>query len=108
MTREIRQVHVLTNGTPGTVTAAGTAQRLVAIGANGERTVCASLLVYAEAQNAGNLYFGDEDVDDTVGIPVAPGYSKEWTSPDGGVIDLTRIYVDADTDGDGFRFEYLF
>ena len=61
-----------------------------------------TITIKAKSSNSGNIYLGGDDVDDTVndGIP----------SNEGVIIDipygfsLNKIYINADTDGEGVDF----
>lgn len=88
------------------VTTASTAVPLLAT-SQGVR----SLLIMAKkvaGDNTGNVFIGDSTLDQGVkeGIELAPGDFLEFPLHDTKVIDLTDVYVDADTSGDGVVFIY--
>lgn len=85
-----------------TVTAAGTAERLVS-----SNTSCRKVTIMAELDNTGYIVVGDSTVVATPatrrGIPLSAGVSLTLD-----VEDLYAIYIDAETSGDGVTYLYHF
>ncbi len=79
-----------------TVTTAGTAVAL-----SGSRRV-KSVTIRAKAGNTGQIYVGGSDVDSTVndGLDASESVTFETV----GWMELTDIYIDADSDGEGVDF----
>lgn len=63
------------------------------------------VLVQAKAGNLGNIFVGSETIDSTRGHVLAAGESVRLTSEDG-VTDLSSVWVDAGTSGEGVIFLY--
>ena len=90
-----------------TVDASGTAEVLVA-----SSTLASELIMMAKlvgGNNAGNVFWGDATLaaGSAEGPELAPGESFRIAAQNGEVFDLNAIYVDADTNDDGFVFMYL-
>jgi len=68
-----------------------------------------SVLIVAKTTNQGNIYVGDSGVDKTTEPtnPLAAGGSIELTSHEGYRLNLNRVYLDADQDGEGVWYTYL-
>ena len=72
----------------------------------------ASYLIFtakrAASDNTGNIFFGGSGLDQGVaeGVEMYPGDVYEWPLRPGEVVDLTDIYIDADTASDGVVFTY--
>ena len=83
------------------VAVAGTAVQLVA-----SATPILSVLVIAEADNTGNIFlrYGSDaaSVDSTNGLILTPGYGVTINAS-----DLSDIYIDAETSGDGISYQYV-
>jgi len=73
------------------------------------RTYTNFLRVYALGANTGDIYVGDSDVDDQA-EPLAATEGKEISQGSRGLdveaYDLNRIYIDADTAGEGVIVTY--
>ena len=84
------------------VTAAGTAEPL-----NATSFAVTSLVIRARPDNTGNVYVGGEDVDNTK-VPWEPGdfigYDLDYANFG---LDLNKIYVDADNNGDGVYLYFV-
>jgi hypothetical protein len=87
-----------------TVTTAGTEVQV----SSGVLTV-RSCVIQALAANAGKIYVGGSDVDSTHGAHLSPGASLTLEAPGDptAYIDLTNVYVDAETNGDKVNVLYL-
>ncbi len=77
-----------------TVTAAGTAEAL------DEDVDCRDLIVVADPDNAGNIYLGDADVDNTKG-KLPPGGIMPC-----GAANLSEVFIDADNSSEGVSYFY--
>ena len=78
------------------VTTAGTAVQLTTTS-----TPCKAVLIRAKAANTNNVYFGDSSVDNTYTYLSA----YEWASI--AVSDVSHVYIDSDTNGEGVTYSYL-
>ena len=86
-----------------TVTAAGTREILLA----GSIKVL-SVTIKALRGNGGKVYVGDNLVSSTVGFELDAGDSIDLATDDPKKpIDLTQIYLDVGTSGEGVTFIYL-
>lgn len=90
-----------------TVTTAGTRVPLSA-----STKLVASLAIDAYANNTNNLYVGDETVSSTNGLPLKPekAVSYELQNDANGKmmeIDLSEVYLDADSSGNYAIITYL-
>lgn len=85
-----------------TVTTSGTK---VAVSA----TPIAAVKLWVSSRNAntGNMYVGDTNVSTTRGVEVIKGTTQEFADPNGGLLDLGSIYIDAGTNGDKAFIAYL-
>lgn len=68
------------------------------------------VLIVAKAANTGNIYVGGSDVDNT-DTPLAAGDPLSLTPPVSrdateNMYDLSKIYIDADTNGEGVHVTY--
>lgn len=59
------------------------------------------VLIQAKTDNTGVVYIGDKDVDVDNGITLAKGERETFV-----IDDLSSVYVDAATNGDGVTFLY--
>jgi hypothetical protein len=102
----------MVNLVPGrkVVTTAGTAVALVAA-----TTPVASIVITAELDNTGEIVVGDSTVIASaatrIGHPMEPGKSiainAGETSSGRGLLDIAKVFIDAETNGDGVTFAYL-
>ena len=85
----------------GTVATAGTAVQV-----NPVSTPCAQLTITANEGNVGELVYGGSNVkaavNGRIGTPLIQGQSV--TLP---IDDLSKVYLDAVTSGDGFSYSWL-
>lgn len=68
------------------------------------------IVVQADPSNAGNVFLGDSSVDSTNGIVLEPGESYSYAVTETIPyleLDLNAIYVDAATNADKVRIQYL-
>lgn len=86
-----------------TVTTSGTEQPLVAANVSG----VVAIYLSAPAANTGTMYVGDSTVSTTVGIPIIKGTTERIFAPEGQILDIKNMYVDAATDGDKLNVAYL-
>lgn len=96
------RVNVITPFTPSSV---GNGQRDVA--SAGTRVqlsaqACKAVSIAAKPDNSDNIYVGDSSVDDTNGRILAPGDSVDLA-----IDNLNRLYIDADTNGDGISYLWV-
>lgn len=90
-----------------TVDAAGTAQRLVSVGAEGG-DFYSRIFIRAKAANTGLVYIGGPDVDSSTnaGLGATAGTGDELdissASPLG--FNISEIYIDADNNDEGVDF----
>lgn len=90
-----------------TVAAAGTPEK---ISATSIRVRQATLIgnKAARTANTGTVYVGPGATDDTQIYSIASGeVGAVLQSPDGGLIDLSQWYVDAENNGDGVSVIYV-
>ena len=80
-----------------TIDASGTAERLVAVSQRAK-----SVTIIAKTGNVGQVYVGGSDVATTTNDGFAAGESIA-IEPDGW-LDLTDIFLDVDTNGEGVDF----
>ena len=93
---------ILKTGTVITVAAAGTRVQFPVV----DRVV--KVYLYGPSGNTGIMYVGDVTVAATNGIPVVKSVAPVTIdAPEGQVIDLTTLYVDAATSGDKIAYSYL-
>ncbi len=90
-----------------TVSTAGTA---VALSSTSKLVSC--LAIYALSSNTNFVYVGDSGVDSTNGMPLKPEGSIDIESQNDAngkliEVDISEIYVDADTNGNEVRVTYL-
>jgi len=90
-----------------TVTAIGTEVPLSATALYSSHVV-----IHADSTNTNNIYVGDSTVTAATGMPLAPGeklYLGDLIRKDSNeAFDLTKIYIDADTNGNFARVGYVF
>jgi hypothetical protein len=79
------------------VTTAGTAVAL-----EGSQKLARSLLVIPYDSNTGNIYIGASDVDSSTTKGLTSGRAITFNNPRG--IDLAKVFIDADTAGEGVDF----
>lgn len=79
------------------VTSAGTAVQLAAIS-----TSCLSLVMSANDTNTGKIYYGGSTVSSETGAFIFPGQTVELR-----IDDVQKVYIDADTSGDGVKYTYF-
>lgn len=79
------------------VTTAGTAEQLV-----GSSTPCKRITMTAEDDNTGKIYYGGSTVDSSLGDYLFPAQKIEIE-----IDNVQKIYIDADTNGDGVKFTYF-
>ena len=88
-----------------TVAAAGTAVQLAAPGAQPN---CFQVTIIAQkagrAANTGTVYLGLSGASNAQLFPLAPGAALTVSAPHQHQFDLSKIYVDATTSGDGVVF----
>ena len=98
-----REQHIVGTGAQ-TVAAAGTA---IALSATKLNVYSASIV--ANSGNTNNIYIGDSTVDKATNksIPLGPGGVLPITAQAGYNINLAKIFIDADTNGNGVTFMYL-
>jgi len=75
------------------VSSAGTAEAL------GSATDIISVTIKAKSSNTGNIYVGGSDVSSSNGLILEPG---DAVSLD--INDLSTVYIDADTNGEGVSY----
>ena len=95
-------------GVTKTVTATGTAERLVAV----RNTWFRKFAIVAKkvtGANTGNVYIGPSGVNKTnfQYVVLEPGDYWEFESPGGTVLDLSSFWIDAATSGDGITGFYV-
>jgi hypothetical protein len=78
------------------VAAAGTQVRLSAT-----QRIVQSCTIMAESGNSGNIYVGDSNVDNTYPIVLDAGDQLVLNAVKKEGIDLSEIWIDAGTNGDG-------
>jgi len=87
------------------VASAGTAERLTAA-----MTLTHSVEIAARDSNTGDVYIGDSTIDNTA-TGLSAGESMTVSAPlvrgNQGELDLTEIFVDADTNGEGVNLTYV-
>jgi hypothetical protein len=79
-----------------TVASAGTAETLVA-----GSTPCKKVIMTAEDNNTGKIFYGGATVSSSLGDFLQPGQKVEIE-----IDDVQKIYIDAGTSTDGVRFTY--
>jgi hypothetical protein len=71
----------------------------------------ASVVIYADNLNTGNVYLGGSNVTVSNGIPLSKNQSQnisyELVFGTNGKIDLSTIYMDTDTTGNLVRITYV-
>lgn len=89
-----------------TVTTAGTQVALV----SAEKNVT-SIVIQANPANTGYIYVGASDVDSSNGIRLSAAEKLAITCDDrnqgGDLLDLNKLYVDSNVNGEGVRFMYI-
>ncbi len=87
------------------VTTAGTRVALAS-----SRTLASWATVQAKQANAGAVYIGDVTVTNGSGAVIGHRLdnmaSKQLDQPSSGYLDLSQVYIDADTSGDGVSVTY--
>lgn len=72
---------------------------------------CSSIIIYADPDNTGKIYWGDSTVTTTNGIPLAGGQSQNITFDMvfgvNGKIDLSTLYLTTETSTNKARIVYL-
>lgn len=86
------------NQTVKNVTSAGTAEPLSAAS-----LVVKRLFIQCRKTNTNDIYLGDENVDSSNYQEVLPAYGLFRERRD---VDLNKVYIDADTNGEGVVFWY--
>ena len=81
-----------------TVTTAGTRVQLTATA-----TPCRLVNIFAKAGNTGNIFVGGSTVSSARGMVLEQARSTDWFPID----DLSKIYIDAATNGDGVQYAYV-
>lgn len=90
-----------------TVTAAGTQEALSAT-----PLLCTSVLIQALPGNTNKVYVGDSSVSSALNMATLSAsqvvtFSGTSLGNDSGLIDLSALYVDVDTNGEGVNVGYL-
>lgn len=80
-----------------TVTTAGTAEQLVA-----SETACKKIIMTAEDDNTGKIYYGGSSVSSSLGDYLFAAQKIEIE-----IDDVSKVYIDSDQDGDGVKFSYF-
>lgn len=80
-----------------TVTTAGTRVQLVA-----SSTACTKIIMTAEDDNTGKIYYGGSTVSSSVGDYLFPAQKITLE-----IDDVNKVYIDAETNGDGVKFTYF-
>lgn len=87
--------------TQKTVTTAGTAESLLASSPTGG-SFWPCFTIVAKSTNTGQVYIGGSDVDNATNDGLDAGQSIEFSCTQGkNSYDLSKIYIDVDTSGDG-------
>ena len=81
-----------------TVTTAGTRVQLIAT-----TTGCRLVNIYALSTNTGNVYVGGATIASGRGMILEQARSTDWFPID----DLSKVYIDADNNGDGVAYAYV-
>ena len=79
------------------VTTAGTAEPL-----SSTSIPCRAIAIKAKSTNTGNIYVGDSSVSSSTGFILR---GSESITLD--IDDVSKVYIDADVDGEGVSFIYL-
>ena len=90
---------------PFTPTSAGSGQLTVDAAGAAEQLpsqACKAVTIAALPGNAGDIYLGASDVDDTNGRVLEPG-----DAVDVAIDNLNRLYIDADTTDDGISYLWV-
>lgn len=69
--------------------------------------LCTSVKIVASrgrTVNTGSVFLGDSVTNDAQLFPLIPGATLELTAPKDGLLDLSKIFVDAATLTDGVQF----
>lgn len=83
----------------------------VATALSATQIFCASVIIYADNLNTGNVYIGGPSVSVSNGIPLRANQSQNlsydlvWGG--NGKIDLSKIYLDTDQTGNAVRIVYV-
>ena len=80
------------------VTSAGTAEAIASSG------LFNHLVIHAKPGNTGQVYVGGSDVDSSTNGGLSPGDTVKFSPNKGHVLDLTAIYLDVATSGEGVDF----
>lgn len=89
-----------------TVTTAGTREPLLT--GRREEVAVLSVTIKALSTNTGKVYVGDHAVASTNGFPLDANDSLDYATGDRSrLINLSQIYLDVDTNGEGVRYTYL-
>ena len=80
-----------------TVTTAGTAVQLAA-----SATACKRIIMTAEDDNTGKIYYGGSSVSSSLGDYL---FAAQKVTIE--IDDVSKVYIDADQDTDGVKFTYF-
>jgi hypothetical protein len=80
------------------VTSAGTAEAIASSG------LFNHLVIHAKPGNTGQVYIGGSDVASSTNGGLNPGDTVTFSPNKGHPLDLTDIYLDVDTSGEGVNF----
>lgn len=78
------------------VTSAGTAEALAS------STACKKVIITAKSTNTGKVYYGGSSVSSTSGAYIYAGATVTLE-----IDDLSKIYIDVDTNGEGVQYSYV-
>lgn len=96
-----KDVHHTLTPNEKTVTTAGTRVALVSFS-----TLARGATIIAKAGNTGQVYVGDHAVDNTVNDGLDAGEVLNLSLANG-FVDLSLVYIDVDTNGEGVDFYYI-
>lgn len=80
-----------------TVASAGTAEQLT-----GTSIACVKIIMTAEDDNTGKIYYGDSSVSSSQGDYLFPAQKITLD-----IDDVSKVYIDAETSTDGVKFTYF-
>lgn len=80
-----------------TVASSGTAEPLVA-----SSTACKKIVMTAEDDNTGKIFYGGSSVSASLGDYLFPAQKVEIE-----IDDVNKVYIDAENDTDGVKFTYF-
>ena len=83
------------------VSTAGTPEPL-----SGVSKFVSQVLIQAKDSNTGKVYIGKSTVSSTNGVELTAGESVPFVANVGAKIDLNKLYIDVDTDGEGVKIIY--